>query len=378
MVLTDVFAENADIGTYKDDDLAGLYLSVGKVARTWYYVGKAGGKTLRVNLGRYPDVCTRDARRKAKARAGVAAFASSVFSADVTMTVDDLWQRWTIANQGKKSLYKDAGYYRLHLAPHFGGRMICDITVDDVRRLKGAMLDIRVTFNRVRSLLSAMFNFARQSLALSVNNPCGGVEKYPETPRRVTILRNDAAAFFAALDEKATPATARDIIYLLLYVGLRPGEAYMLKKSWVDFSTGVLAIPASDTKTGAEYISIIPPEVLARLEKRLDGPGDRLFPPERKPTGGRPVRSQHVTTIRKALLGVCRRAGISEIHPHDLRRTYGTWQLNAGVSMEIVSKNLHHKSIAVTQAVYADILVDRQRIGSEAVRGVIAEIRGKE
>ena len=57
--------------------------------------------------------------------------------------------------------------------------------------------------------------------------------------------------------------------------------------------------------------------------------------------------------LTRGLAGACKRSGISDLRWHDLRRTCGSWMLQDGVSIEVVSKWLGHGSIAVTERSYA-------------------------
>jgi integrase len=58
--------------------------------------------------------------------------------------------------------------------------------------------------------------------------------------------------------------------------------------------------------------------------------------------------------------GVRRHVGkgdnISEVTPHTLRRTFGSYLLNKGLGLEDVSKLLGHSNIRVTQECYAELL----------------------
>ena len=44
-----------------------------------------------------------------------------------------------------------------------------------------------------------------------------------------------------------------------------------------------------------------------------------------------------------------------DVHPHDLRRTFGSWLVQAGVGIERVSELLRHSDIQVTARVYAHL-----------------------
>jgi integrase len=66
-----------------------------------------------------------------------------------------------------------------------------------------------------------------------------------------------------------------------------------------------------------------------------------------------------------------RRVGLPPIRLHDLRHTYATVALQAGVPVKVVSERLGHASIAVTLKIYAHVLPGMDRAAANAVAGVI-------
>ena len=44
-----------------------------------------------------------------------------------------------------------------------------------------------------------------------------------------------------------------------------------------------------------------------------------------------------------------------DVHPHDLRRTFGSWLVQVGVGIERISKLLRHADIQITARVYAHL-----------------------
>ncbi|WP_295401549.1 tyrosine-type recombinase/integrase [uncultured Thiocystis sp.] len=68
------------------------------------------------------------------------------------------------------------------------------------------------------------------------------------------------------------------------------------------------------------------------------------------PEGWQPHCSHH-----KGFLGCAKDAELEDIHPHDLRRTFGSWLVQAGVGIERVSGLLRHGDVAITARVYAHL-----------------------
>jgi integrase len=66
-----------------------------------------------------------------------------------------------------------------------------------------------------------------------------------------------------------------------------------------------------------------------------------------------------------------RRIGLPPIRLHDVRHTYATVALQAGVPVKVVSERLGHASIAVTLKIYAHVLPGMDRDAANAVADVI-------
>ncbi|MGB7551056.1 MAG: tyrosine-type recombinase/integrase, partial [Chromatiaceae bacterium] len=60
-------------------------------------------------------------------------------------------------------------------------------------------------------------------------------------------------------------------------------------------------------------------------------------------------------TLRKSFAKACRLAGIEDLHPHDLRRTCGSWLVQSGISIDRVSRLLRHGDVGLTARVYAHL-----------------------
>ncbi|TKC83790.1 site-specific integrase [Trinickia terrae] len=56
-----------------------------------------------------------------------------------------------------------------------------------------------------------------------------------------------------------------------------------------------------------------------------------------------------MTTIQKGFQAACDRAGIEDFRVHDLRHTFASWLVMAGVSLYVVKELLGHSSITVTE-----------------------------
>ena len=114
---------------------------------------------------------------------------------------------------------------------------------------------------------------------------------------------------------------------------------------------GVVVIPKA--KSGRAYsVPLVPAmvELLTRRKANANG-SEYVFPGRR---GG--PRSE----IRSAWDRVRKTAGLEDVRLHDLRRTLGSWQVAAGVSLPIIAKGFDHSNLATTQ-IYARMNLDPVR-----------------
>jgi integrase len=148
----------------------------------------------------------------------------------------------------------------------------------------------------------------------------------------------------------------RIIVFLLRMTGMRVGEARGLKWSDVDFEDQTISIAKS--KFGKSRVVPIFPELLphllqwsAVLERKglLARNGPVL-----STRNGTPMVSQH---IEKLVARVGIRAGLEErLHPHKLRKTFGSDLLNRQLRIEVVAALLGHSHVGITQKYYAQLL----------------------
>ena len=70
---------------------------------------------------------------------------------------------------------------------------------------------------------------------------------------------------------------------------------------------------------------------------------------------GSPIQS-----VKRSFATACRRAGIEDFHPHDLRHTCAAWLVQSGVPIREVAELLRHADIRITMR-YAHLAPDNVR-----------------
>jgi len=165
------------------------------------------------------------------------------------------------------------------------------------------------------------------------------------------------------------------LVKFLVVSGCRWGEATALRPSDVDLDASTVRISRAWKRDETGYHLGLPKSTRSRrvinlspsFLAELDLTHEWLF----VNTMGGPVR---YTTFRNAWNKATRAAQLDPAPtPHDLRHTYASWQLNAGVPPHVVSRALGHQSIDITVDVYGD--VDRRT--AELAAGVMGEIMAR-
>ena len=142
-----------------------------------------------------------------------------------------------------------------------------------------------------------------------------------------------------------------------------------MKWSQIDFAGRIWFIP--ETKNGTAHMVPLAKEALAVLQRRRetctvwDG---YVFPA--------PSKYGHLVYPQSGWRRILKRAGISGLRLHDLRRTLGSWQAATGASLPIIGKTLNHKSPAST-AIYARLSVEPVRKAVEAANAAILTAAGE-
>lgn len=203
--------------------------------------------------------------------------------------------------------------------------------------------------NKAIRLLRAIFNRAIRKKVFRGENPALYITPYDEQPRDRRLMAGEVGVFFDALDAEPV-ADIRDFVLLSLFTAARKSNVLAMRWDQIDLAGPIWRIP--QTKNGtAQNIKLgkLEVEILSRRKLENAGASPWVFPGTGK-TG-------HMLDPRKGWMRVLGRAGIEDLHIHDLRRSLGSWMVDTGASIEIIGKALHHKSSLSTR-VYAQLSQD--------------------
>lgn len=249
--------------------------------------------------------------------------------------------------------------------PRFGSRPVKAITRQDCARLHEVLKATPYRANRVLSLLSTVFTFAKNGnwrddnpAAAKSNKHPHGIQKYPEEKRQCFLTDEEQGRLEAALDAYPDQEAA-DVIRLLLFTGAREDE--VLSANWEEFKLErkQWTKPAERTKGKETQYAVLSDNALAllrRMEKTKTGV--YLFP------GNGTGKAR--TTIRRPWMQICRAAGfVKEIHIagkrrelirykptlriHDLRHNFASQLVSKNVDLYLVGDALGHRDLNTTK-----------------------------
>jgi len=271
-------------------------------------------------------------------------------------TFDDLMLAYLRDETPKKRDGKRDRCSAKALFPTFTGRELAGIQGADVRGYIATRTAAGIgpaCINREIALMSAAVNWARRELDWDTPNPWVGRRLQEPAGRTRHLSHTEAAALLAAADARAArwPWLA-DFMRLCLATGLRPGEALGLPWSRVDLGRRLIRFEGRDQKSGRAGTIPINESARAALIVRAGYrashcPGSEWVFCRRDGT--------RVADVKKGFAGCAADAGLLDLHPHDLRRTFGSWLVQEGVGIERVSRLLRHASVEVTARVYAHL-----------------------
>ena len=320
-----------------------------------------------VHLGKDPQAARSEARRE--------------------LTVGDLCDfsmEEGVNTKKASTLYDDGLRIRRHIKPMLGKRPVSSITSADVERLMRDIADGKTGIQRkstaaaykaqaaaakaagepppkpdlrtrkgplarggrgaatrVIGLLGGIFTFAVRR-KLIAENPVKGVKRYPDRHCQRFLSFAELGRLNAALLEGERDGLnphALNIIRLLVFTGARRSEIEHLRWSEVDLEHGYLRL--EDSKTGPRRVPLGVPaqDILARLTCTLGSPFVFASDDPAKPYIGTPTAWKMKIRLKADLDGV---------RLHDLRHTFASLSVGAGLSLPMTGAMLGHRNVRTT------------------------------
>jgi integrase len=208
---------------------------------------------------------------------------------------------------------------------------------EERRNAKDGSIVAPATVNRALTTLKKLFHHA-EKCGYGISNPTRGVEFLNEGPGRMRVVSFEEQLAYLA----RTSQPLKDIAQIILDTGLRPEEVFRIRIENLDFDARTIFNPFGKTKAARRKVTMTADvaELLKRRAKTAKGPF--VFPSKGNPD--RPIGS-----VRKAHDVAVEKAGIKDhFRLYDLRHTFATRAVAAGVDLPTLSAILGHTSIQMT------------------------------
>ncbi len=366
--------EGQEVDVY-DTKLTGFVLRVRKSGRHTYRVQYRRGKC--VTLGRITDLSPAEAREEAKKALGDAAKGHDpavarrrARTSTLREFVKDVYGPWITARRktGK------AAVRALNRFTDLGGTRLADISAWQLERWRTRKLKSGVkpaTVNRDLGTLKAALNRAVEWGYLDTN-PLAGVKpvktddlgqprflnQEEETLLRDALDRRDARHRAAREnankwrserkyplmpDLRALPFVdhLKPIVLLALNTGMRRGEIFRLIWADVDLHRAMLTVRGAGSKSGNTRHIPLNSEALSilKLWRKMSSRDGLVFPG---------TQGARLDNIDHGWQKLCADAALSKFRFHDLRHTFASNLVMAGVDLNTVRELLGHSDIKMT------------------------------
>lgn len=345
-----------------DRQVRGLHLRVKPTGKSFFlfYRTKAGQQR-RPKLGDYGHITLDQARKLARemllevAHGGDPSAQRAAVKAEPTMA--DLWaEYWKRHGSKKKTAASDERRWRKHIEPSLGRSRLSTIGYSHIADLHDRIsATAPIEANRVQAQMSTMFNFAIRPLEWMEKNPTHGVKRNKEN-KRSRYMEGEEAARIAELLHQNADANPQSVafIYLLILTGARCGEIAAAQWSQLDGNKLVLTEHKTD-KTGEKRVIHLPLmalDVISRLP-RTDGTICGIRSPKKL---WERLRSE---------------AGCPDLRMHDLRHSFASAAISAGLTLAQIGELLGHRSTQTTKR-YAHLMDEAAQAAATATADVIA------
>jgi integrase len=323
--------------TVYDDRVRGLHLRARASAKSFflYFRTKAGAER-RPKIGDWPTISLERAREIATvwlrqvAEGGdpVAGWQADAEAPHVARLATIYMER-----HGSKKRTKDEDQRMIddYIVPKIGTKKVAALTRHDIEDMHQSMRDTPYQANRVLALLSKMLSLA-VAWDYRAGTPALRIPRFKEKKRR-RYMKPDEAVTFCEILTRHGPSYPQQaaFLWLLLFTGARPSEIAAVKADQRHGNRLELTVHKTD-KTGEMRIIYLPPQAVDVL--------DRL--PKSSSTLLGIASPKHLWTK------IVKEAGFTNLRMYDLRHSFASAGLAAGLSLGEIGELMGHNSTQTT------------------------------
>jgi integrase len=323
-------------------------MAVYRRGKTWWYVFELGGRKIQESSGfRNKTAALRaEAKRKIDLLERRAGFTKLKQAPKFEEFVQQ-FLKWSEQQHRPKTYELHSGNCKA-LKRFFRGEWLDEITQGMVEDFKLTRIQEKrwgdrqettvsgVTVNRALSTLRLIYNYAERC-GFRVSNPVKHIAFFRETPRTRIISPEEERAYLPN-----TSQPLRDIARVMLDTGMRPEEVFRIETANLDFVQRTILNPFGKTAAARRKLTMTDDVWSILKERTVSSKSNHVFTspdnPE-KPIGS--VRKAHDAAVRRAKI-------VPGFRLYDLRHTYASRAVMAGVDLPTLAALLGHTSIQMT------------------------------
>jgi integrase len=260
---------------------------------------------------------------------------------DRNYTFHELADKYLDWCKGRQRSWRVKYYITKMLCARFGQFYLSEITNATVEQLQSEYLDQGKTpayVNKITNVFKHMFTKAYdwEMIPEDVLKRLRKAKPLKGENKRLRFLSKEEIHQLVS----ACEPYLKSIVITALNTGMRKSEILNLRWDQVDFRHGFILL--DKTKNGERReipINQTLRETLQALPRRLDIPYVFYNPKTGKP---------YTKDLKRSFQTALRKAGIKDFHFHDLRHTFASQLVMAGVDITTVKDLLGHKTLTMT------------------------------
>jgi len=264
-----------------------------------------------------------------------------------------IFNKWAEKNL-KATSFKRYMVNVANLTPFFEGKSLSQISPKMIEHFKSSRIDKNgvspSTVNRDLACLKRIYNLAIR-WGYVEHNPVSKVDFFKENSGRLRYLTAEEISFLLSVCQQYL----KDIVEFVIHTGLRRGELFSLK--WIDIDLKNRLLVVKNTKNNEDRIiplNDVALNVLHRIPRQLHN--EHVF------TTPATKRGDKVNDVKKSFKTALEKAGIKDFRFHDLRHTFASHLIMAGVDLTTVKELMGHKDIKMTLR-YSHLSPDHKKRG---------------
>lgn len=280
---------------------------------------------------------------------------------------------------------------RLYLIPYLGNTKLNNITPEQIQSMyQNMMTEKGLSSATIRNTHAVLNSSLKQAVKWGklYRNPAELVDLPKKNSKEMKVLSKEEVDKFL---EAVIYNKMKALFTLLITTGMRPGEAFALKWSDVDFENNRITVNKSLSRPGGKWKLVepktprgrrslpVPNTVMGDLKehkrnqaseklsakKNIYADQDFVFATKT----GEPYSDRNI--ISKYFKPLLKSAELPNIRLYDLRHTCATMLLLAGENPKVVSERLGHADVALTLNTYSHVLPSMQENASKRLEDML-------